>query len=71
MRALLALVRGYRVSEIVSTAARLGIPDVIAGGAMGVEAIARATGTHAATLARFLGTLAAAGVLHERDDRHV
>jgi hypothetical protein len=67
-RALLDLVRGYRVSEIVATAARLGIPDAIAAGTTDVEGLASRTGTHAPTLARLLKTLAAAGVLHERED---
>ena len=67
-RALLDLVRGYRVSEVVATAARLGIPDAIAAGATTVAALAAATHTHAPTLARLLRTLAAAGVLHEAQD---
>jgi hypothetical protein len=68
IRQLLALVRGHRLTDIVTTAARLGIPDAIADGARDTDAIAAATGTHAPTLRRLLGTLAAAGVLHE-DDR--
>lgn len=68
VRSLLGLVRGYRLSEIVMTAARLGIPDAIAVGDSGIDALARATGTHAPTLLRLLRTLAAAAVLRERED---
>ena len=68
VKALLAHVRGYRLTEVVATAARLGIPDAIASGAADPDAIALATGTHAPTLARLLRTLAGAGVLHEDQD---
>ena len=68
VRELLALVRGHRLTDIVTTAARLGIPDAIAGGATEPEAIALATATHAPTLTRLLRALAAAGVVHEADD---
>jgi hypothetical protein len=68
IRELLELVRGHRLTEIVATAARLAIPDAIAAGASRPEAIATATSTHAPTLRRLLRALAAAGVLHERED---
>lgn len=67
-RQLLALVRGHRLTEIVTTAARLGIPDAIAGGRTDLEGLAAVTGTHAPTLLRLLRALAAAGVLHEGPD---
>ncbi|HET7180600.1 MAG TPA: methyltransferase, partial [Candidatus Limnocylindrales bacterium] len=67
-RELLALVRGHRLSGIVMTAARLGIADAIAAGSTTVDALARATDTHAPTLLRLLRALAAAGVLHEGAD---
>jgi hypothetical protein len=66
-RQLLALVRGHRLTDIITTAARLGIPDAIAAGAHDTESIAAATTTHPPTLARLLRTLAAAGVLNEDD----
>ncbi|HXG25839.1 MAG TPA: methyltransferase [Candidatus Binatia bacterium] len=68
IRELLALVRGHRLTDIVTTAARLRIPEAIAGGARDPESIAAATSTHAPTLARLLRALAAAGVLHEAAD---
>jgi hypothetical protein len=67
-RLLVEMLRGHRLTDIVTTAARLGIPDAIAGGAHDADAIAAATGTHPPTLARLLRTLAAAGILHEDAD---
>jgi hypothetical protein len=64
-RNLLALLRGHRLTDIVTTTERLRIPDAIAAGANDAEAIAAATGTHAPTLARLLRALAATGVLRE------
>jgi hypothetical protein len=65
---LLALVRGHRLTDMLTVLARLGIPDLLAAGAADAPALAGATGTHGPTLYRLLRTLAAAGVLHE-DDR--
>lgn len=64
---LLALVRGHRLTDMLTVVVRLGIPDILAGGAADAPTIARTTGTHAPTLYRLLRTLAAAGVLHEDD----
>lgn len=66
---LMNLVRAHRLTDMVTTAVRLGIPDAIASGSHDVESIAVATDTHAPTLYRLLRALAAAGVLHERDDQ--
>jgi hypothetical protein len=68
VRALLGLVRGHRLTAIVATAARLGIPDAIAAGTSDVDGLASATHTHAPTLGRLLRTLAAAGILSQRAD---
>jgi hypothetical protein len=66
---LLVLVRGHRLTDMVTLLARLGIPDILArDGAADADSLAAATGTHGPTLYRLLRTLAAAGVLHE-DDR--
>lgn len=62
------LVRGHRLTDLVTTAARLGIPDAIAAGASDVATLAETTRTHAPTLLRLLRALAAAGVVHERGD---
>lgn len=67
---LLALVRGHRLTDMITVLARLGIPDILAReGASDAETIAVATGTHGPTLYRLLRTLAAAGVLIEDDQR--
>jgi hypothetical protein len=66
---LLALIRGHRLTDMVTVLARLGIPDILArDGAADADALASATSTHAPTLYRLLRALAAAGVLRE-DDR--
>jgi hypothetical protein len=66
---LLALVRGHRLTDMVTLLARLGIPDILArDGAADADSLAAATGTNGPTLYRLLRTLGAAGVLHE-DDR--
>ena len=65
---LLALIRGHRITDSITTAARLGIPDLLAEGPADAATLAAATGTHAPTLYRLLRVLAAAEVLHESDD---
>jgi len=65
----LALLRGYRLSDMITTAVRLGIPDLLARGAADSASLAATTATHAPTLYRLLRGLAAAGVLHEDDAR--
>jgi hypothetical protein len=67
---LMHLATGYFTARAVYVAARLGIADLLDGGARAAEDLARATGTHAPTLYRLLRALAAAGVLeHTADDR--
>jgi hypothetical protein len=66
---LLALVRGHRLTDMIVVVARLRIPDLLARGAADAPTIAAATGSHAPTLYRLLRTLAAAGVLHEDDEK--
>jgi hypothetical protein len=62
---LLALVRGHRLTDMITVVTRLGIPDILAAGPSDVSTIAAATGTHAPTLYRLLRSLAASGVFHE------
>jgi len=61
----LALVRGHRLTDMITAAVRLGIPDLLTTGPADAAVLAASTGTHAPTLYRLLRTLAAAGVLHE------
>jgi hypothetical protein len=60
---LLALVRGYRISQSIYVATRLGIPDLLADGPREVDELAQATGSHPASLRRVLLFLAGVGVL--------
>lgn len=53
------------VSHIVYVAAKLGIADRLATGAMSAEALAGPTGTHGPSLYRLMRTLAGLGVLQE------
>src|SRR5262245_35785236 len=57
------LIGGYRMSQAVYVAARLGIPDLLADGPREVGDLARATSAHAPTLHRVLLALAGVGVL--------
>jgi O-methyltransferase domain/Dimerisation domain len=66
---LLALARGHRITDMIVTATRLGIPDAIGSEPTDVATIAAATGTHAPTLYRLLRALAATGILKETADR--
>lgn len=57
------LIGGYRMSQAIYVATRLGIPDLLADGPRETDDLARATGSHAPTLGRILLALAGAGVL--------
>jgi hypothetical protein len=58
-----ALIRGYRISQAVYVATRLGIPDLLADGPRDIEELAQETGSHLPSLRRVLAALAAVGVL--------
>jgi hypothetical protein len=60
---LLALLRGYRVSQAIYVVARLGIPDLLADGPREIDDLAHATGSHPPSLRRVLLFLAGVGVL--------
>jgi O-methyltransferase domain/Dimerisation domain len=59
------LIRGYRISQAVYVATRLGIPDLLAGGPRDIEELAQETDSHPPSLRRVLLALAAAGVLNK------
>lgn len=63
------IMTGYWLSQAVYVAARLRIPDLLAGGPRPVEELAEATGTHAPTLYRLLRTLASVGIFSEESPR--
>ena len=60
---LLALIRGFRVSQAIYVATRLGIPDLLAEGPRAIGDLAEAAGAHARSLGRLLMFLASVGVL--------
>jgi hypothetical protein len=62
---LLTLVRGYRISQAIYVATRLGVPDLLADGPREIDELAHATGSHPPSLRRVLLVLAGAGVLDE------
>jgi O-methyltransferase domain/Dimerisation domain len=60
---LLSLVRGYRISQAIYVATKLGIPDLLADGPREIDDLAHATGSHPPSLYRVLLFLAGVGVL--------
>jgi O-methyltransferase domain/Dimerisation domain len=62
---LLELIRGYRNSQAIYVATKLGIPDLLADGPRDIDDLARATGAHPLSLRRLLSFLAGAGVLDQ------
>ena len=63
------LINGYRISQAIHVAASLRIADHLVDGARTSHDLAVATETHPNSLYRLLRALAAAGVLHEGQDR--
>lgn len=59
------LLRGYIQTQALYVAVRLGIPDLLAEGPVGVDVLAVRTGSHAPTLRRALRGLVNLGVLAE------
>ena len=60
---LLTFIRGYRISQSIYVATRLGIPDLLADGPREIDELAYATGSHPPSLRRVLLFLAGVGVL--------
>jgi hypothetical protein len=67
-RDLLEMARAYQLTQLLYTAASLGLADIIARGPIAADALADATGTHAPSLHRLLRALTSIGVFSERDD---
>lgn len=59
------LIVGYRLSQSIYVAAKLGIADLLKDGSKSVHDLAEATGTHAESLYRVLRLLASEGVFTE------
>jgi O-methyltransferase domain/Dimerisation domain len=68
-RELRQLLDGYRVSQSLSVAARLGIADLLVDGPRSSDELAARTGADPSALYRLLRALATVGVVHEDDDR--
>jgi hypothetical protein len=67
--ALKRLVDGYRVSQAISAAVSLGVPDLLGDGTRTSAELAAETGAHEQSLYRLLRALASLGVLSEDEDR--
>jgi hypothetical protein len=63
-----SLLGGYRVTQMVHVAAKLGIADQLKGGPRTIQELAAATNAHADSLYRLLRTLAGFGVFAEDAD---
>lgn len=63
------LLNGFRVTQLLSVAARLGIADLLAGGPLSVDELASATDAHADALYRVLRALASIGIFEETSER--
>lgn len=68
LNALLQLSTGYRVSQMIYLAARLGLADLLAGGPKRSDELAERTGTHPEALFRVLRGLAVYGVFAQDAD---
>ena len=66
--ALLHLINGFRISQLIAVAAKLGLADLLAAGPQSSAALAEHTGMHAPSLYRVLRALSSIGVFHE--DEH-
>jgi DNA-binding IclR family transcriptional regulator len=63
------LIVGYRLSQALHVAAKLGVADRLKNGTMSVEELARAVGAHPESLYRLLRVLASEGVFAEAEPR--
>jgi hypothetical protein len=63
--ALMRMMRGFQMTQLIYVAAKLGIADLIADGTKRSSDLADATGTHAPSLYRVLRALASVGIFAE------
>ena len=68
---ILQMAMGPLVSQALAVAAKLGIPDYLAGGEKNVDDIAAQSGTHAPSIYRILRTLASTGVFTETSHKNI
>lgn len=62
------MTNGYWSTQIIYVAAKLGIADLLENGPQSIDALARATQTHAPSLYRLMRALAGLGVFVENED---
>jgi precorrin-6B methylase 2 len=62
------MIDAYWTTQAIYAACQLGLPDALAHGAMGAEALARASASHPESLRRLLRALASLGLCVERTD---
>jgi hypothetical protein len=67
-RAMLELITGYWMSQLVFVAAKLGVADELRGGALKIDVLAKRVGAHAPSLYRVLRALAGRCVFAETAD---
>lgn len=65
--ALLNMIRGFRVSQMIAVVAKLRIADHLTDGSKTVSDLARVTGSHEDSLYRLLRALASIGIFQEED----
>ena len=65
----LNLITAHWMQRAICIAAELGIADLVANGTSGVDELAKASGTHAASLYRVLRLLASRGIFRELESR--
>ena len=63
------LILGYRLSQALHVAARLGLADFLKDGPMSVDELARAAGAHPEALYRLMRVLASEGIFAESERR--
>ena len=63
------LVNGYQVSQAISVAVALGVPDLIASGVGGADDLASRTGAHPRSLYRLLRALTGLGILRQHGNQ--
>ena len=68
---LLRMAQGYQLSQALYVAAKLGVADVLAGGALDVDTVAAAVGARSSELRRVLRALVVAGVFTELEDGRI
>ena len=64
------LIEGFKITQCIYVAAKLGIADLLKDGPSSSEELAQATATHAPSLYRILRLLTAVGILTEGDTHH-